>query len=92
MQRQGGRPALDCALSALILAQVAVDGESELARAAGAAVAVLVGELGEDLDPGGPLDDAMARRAADRALSEREVGLLDEAVALIRRLAGRGAG
>ncbi|MGW3345129.1 phosphotransferase [Nonomuraea rubra] len=87
-----GRPALDCALSALILAQVAVDGDSELARAAGAAVAVLVGELGEDLDPGGPLDDARARRAADRALAEREVCLLDEAVALIRRLAGRGAG
>jgi aminoglycoside phosphotransferase (APT) family kinase protein len=85
-----GRPALDCALSAVILAQAAVDGESELAPAARAAVAVLVGELGEDLDAGGPLDDAKARRAADRGLTAHEVSLLDEAVALIRRLAAPG--
>ncbi|GAA4926528.1 aminoglycoside phosphotransferase (APT) family kinase protein [Nonomuraea thailandensis] len=83
-----GRPALDCALSALILAQAAVDGESDLAQAARALVTVLTGALGEDLDPGGPLDDARARRAADRGLTAHEVGLLDEAVALIRRLAG----
>ncbi|MET8868983.1 phosphotransferase [Nonomuraea sp. NPDC004580] len=83
-----GRPALDCALSALIIAQAAVDGESELARAARALLAVLAGELGEDLDAGGPLDDAKARRAADRGLTAHEVSLLDEAVALVRRLAG----
>jgi hypothetical protein len=74
----------------VILAQAAVDGESELAPAARAAVAVLVGELGEDLDAGGPLDDAKARRAADRGLTAHEVSLLDEAVALIRRLAAPG--
>ncbi|GAA3167193.1 phosphotransferase [Nonomuraea salmonea] len=83
-----GRPALDCALSALIIAQAAVDGESELAQAARALLAVLARELDEDLDAGGPLDDAKARRAADRGLTAHEVSLLDEAVALIRRLAG----
>ncbi|TYB56796.1 phosphotransferase [Nonomuraea sp. PA05] len=84
-----GRPALDCALSVLILAQVAVDEASELAAAGREAAGVLVAELGEDLDPGGPLDDAQARRAADRGLSEREVSLLGDAVALIRKLAAR---
>ncbi|MEV4571561.1 phosphotransferase [Nonomuraea sp. NPDC049419] len=83
-----GRPALDCALTALIIAQAAVDGESELAQAARALLAVLAGELGEDLDAGGPLEDAKARRAADRGLTAHEVSVLDEAVALIRRLAG----
>ncbi|UBU12272.1 phosphotransferase [Nonomuraea gerenzanensis] len=86
-----GRPALDCALSAVILAQVAVDGESELAAPATGLVGVLVAELGADLDPSGPLDEARARRAADRGLSAYELSLLDEAVALIRRLAVRAS-
>ncbi|GAA2209932.1 phosphotransferase [Nonomuraea monospora] len=84
-----GRPALDCALSVLILAQAAVDETGELAAAAREAAGALVASLGEDLDPGGPLEDAQARRAADRGLSEREVSLLDDAVALIRKLAAR---
>ncbi|MGR6914655.1 phosphotransferase [[Actinomadura] parvosata] len=81
-----GRPELDRALSALIVAQVAVDGRNEWAQVARDIVAALVGELGEHLDPGAPLDAAKARRAADRGLTAYEVSLLDEAVTLIRHL------
>jgi aminoglycoside phosphotransferase (APT) family kinase protein len=83
-----GSPAVDRGLSALILAQVAVDGENAFAGAARAVLVALVKELGDDLDDGDALDRARARRSADRGLSEWEVSLLDEAVALIRDLRG----
>ncbi|GAA1680503.1 phosphotransferase [Nonomuraea maheshkhaliensis] len=82
-----GPPALDCALSALIIAQVAVDEELGRPEEARAALAALVAELGDDLDVGDPLDEAEAIRDANRTLSDRELGLLDEAVALVRELA-----
>ncbi|WP_043630785.1 phosphotransferase [Nonomuraea candida] len=81
-----GPPALDCGMSALIVAQVAVGGEPGLAEGARAVLAALVAELGDDLDPGEPLDRARARRGADRGLTAREVALLDDAVALVRHL------
>ncbi|MEU8400625.1 phosphotransferase [Nonomuraea sp. NPDC048892] len=84
---RSGPPALDCALSALIIAQVAVDEELGRPEEALAALAALVAELGDDLDVGDPLDEAKAIRDANRTLSDREHGLLDEAVALVRELA-----
>ncbi|MEV0387637.1 phosphotransferase [Nonomuraea sp. NPDC050643] len=82
-----GRPELDCALSVVILAQAAVDPElPDWREPAHSSLRALVAALGEALDVGEPLELARARRGADRAMSERETGLLDEAVALIRRL------
>ncbi|WP_219461026.1 phosphotransferase [Nonomuraea rhizosphaerae] len=83
-----GAPALDCAMSAIILAQIAVDAEDSAVRLAHATLAALVDGLGDALDTRGPLERAMERRAADRALSGKEVALLGAAVALIRALKG----
>ena len=82
-----GPPELDCALSAVILAQVVVDPELPDWQEAGrSSLGALVAALGDALDVAEPLERAKARRAADRGLNEREVGLLDDAVTLIRRL------
>ncbi|SDI79460.1 phosphotransferase [Nonomuraea jiangxiensis] len=81
-----GPPGLDCAMSALILAQVAVDGESALAPAARAGLVALLDGLGAAMDFTGALDRAGALRAADRGVNEREKGLIDQAVALVREL------
>ncbi|WP_223190129.1 phosphotransferase [Nonomuraea terrae] len=83
---QEGSPALDCGLSAVILAQAAVDGESGLAGPARQVLVALVAELGDALAHGEALDRAAALRAADRALTPRETALLDDAVALVRAL------
>lgn len=82
-----GPPALDCALSALIIAQVAVDEEIGAPEEARAALAALVTELGDALDVGDPLDEAAAIRNANPTLSDREIDLLGEAVTLVRELA-----
>ncbi|TMR89528.1 phosphotransferase [Nonomuraea basaltis] len=86
-----GAPGLDCAMSAVIVAQVAVDEENGFAAAAARSVLVaLLDGLGDDaMDFGGELDRAGARRGADRGLTSREVGMLDAAVALIRELRPR---
>ncbi|MFG6196436.1 phosphotransferase [Nonomuraea sp. JJY05] len=88
---QDGPPGLDCAMSAVIFAQAAVD-EIEFAHVARRALVALVAGLGPAMDFGDGLDRARARRAADQALTEREVGLLDAAVASIRGLRPPGAG
>jgi hypothetical protein len=81
-----GPPGLDCATSAVILAQVAIDAESEFASPALAVLGPLLAGLGAAMDFGAGLDLARARRGADPALAAREVALLDGAVALIREL------
>jgi aminoglycoside phosphotransferase (APT) family kinase protein len=71
-----GPPDLDVALTAVILAQVAVDpGHERFAAAATMLTAFL------DVADGDPL--RMLGRAADRMLSASEVGLLDAAAALV---------
>src|SRR5262249_27840377 len=81
-----GDPALDWAMSALILAEVAVgpgrDGEEA------AAVRSLLGALLTD-PPGGlvrSLDEARARRAANPTLDAAEKGRLGVAVQVVRSL------
>lgn len=81
-----GPPGVDCAMSAVIVAQVVVDEESELAVPAREMLLALLDELGAAMDYGDGLDRAKIRRAADEALSAREVGLIDAAVGLIREL------
>jgi aminoglycoside phosphotransferase (APT) family kinase protein len=80
-----GPPDLDVALTAVILAQVAVDpGHQHAAVAAIMLVAFLDAVDGRPLRM---LDRAVARRAADRSLSASEVGLLDATAALVRATA-----
>ncbi|MEU4547418.1 phosphotransferase [Nonomuraea dietziae] len=80
-----GAPGLDWAMSALILAQVAVDPGGGLAHAT---LSSLLKGLGASVDLGdekaGFLRQARERRAGDPGLSRREVGLLDAATALVR--------
>ncbi|KDQ68032.1 MULTISPECIES: phosphotransferase [Streptomyces] len=82
-----GPPALDRAVSSLILAQIAVDPEFT----AGANVQALLATFLERLaDDGGVPADALTRATALRAvnpgLSDREKALLDEAAALVTAL------
>lgn len=81
-----GDPTLDYALSAVILAEVAVNPDLGIEEGVRPVLAALVAQLGDALDVGEPLDLAKARRSANPTLSEREIGLLDEAVALVRKL------
>jgi aminoglycoside phosphotransferase (APT) family kinase protein len=81
---QEGPPGLDCAVSAVIVAQVAADEGSPFAAAARSVLVALLDTLGEAMDFGAGLDQAAVKRAADPALTAREVGLLDAAVRLIR--------
>lgn len=88
-----GPPGLDWAMSALILAQVAVGPASEVAAGARSMLTALMGNLGALVDlgdvEGGHLPQARARRAADPNLTSQELGLLDEAAALVSDLALR---
>ncbi|MFF0774030.1 phosphotransferase family protein [Nonomuraea wenchangensis] len=80
-----GRPELDAALSAVILAQVAVDEDSPLAGLARAVLSGLLRELGDVMDRGGrALDEAARLRVADPGLTAEEVGFVDAGVRLIR--------
>ncbi|MGP3957563.1 phosphotransferase [Nonomuraea sp. 3N208] len=81
-----GRPGVDCAMSAVIIAQVAVDEDSEFVVPAREMLVALLGELGGAMDYGDGLEQAKVRRAADRSLSAREVGLIDAARSLIKEL------
>ncbi|MEV4163325.1 phosphotransferase [Nonomuraea dietziae] len=82
-----GAPGLDWAMSALILAQVAVDPDGGPAPLAHSTLSSLLKGLGGSVDLGdekaGFLRQARERRAGDRGLSRREVGLLDAATALV---------
>jgi aminoglycoside phosphotransferase (APT) family kinase protein len=76
---------LDTALSALIMAQVAVDPAQPLAAVAGAFLDVFV-----PLAPGDPvrlLDEAVTRRAGQATLAPAEVALLGDAAARVRAAA-----
>jgi tRNA A-37 threonylcarbamoyl transferase component Bud32 len=76
-----GPPDLDVALSAVILAQAAVEPGHRYARVATEMLTAFLGATDEN--PLAMLDRAVARRAADRSLTAAEVGLLDDATALI---------
>ncbi len=78
-----GRPDLDVALSALILAQVAVDETHPMAVSAGTLLTAFLDRVrGEPLSA---LDEAVAIRRADPALTADEMQQLDEAAALVIR-------
>jgi aminoglycoside phosphotransferase (APT) family kinase protein len=76
-----GPPDLDVALTAVILAQVAVEPDHEFADVATAMLAAFLEATGGQALS--MLDRAIARRAADRSLTAAEVGLLDDAATLI---------
>ncbi|MFJ1595740.1 phosphotransferase [Streptomyces sp. NPDC088261] len=86
-----GPPGLDLAMSALILAQVAVSG-APLAEGAGAGLVALLRAAGRVSGPGDAsgesfedlLLDVRERRAANPTLSDAEREQLDEAVTLVR--------
>lgn len=81
-----GAPGLDWAMSAVILAQVAVGGEAVGDVAEETLEALLDGNEDQVTEEG--LEEAGSRRAANPTMSTREVGLLGEADALIRELLG----
>ena len=72
---------LDTALSAVVLAQVAVDPDHEHTAAAGAVLAAFLPAVGGQ--PLRLLDRAVARRAADPTLSDRERARLAAAAARV---------
>lgn len=92
---EDGDPGLDWGLSAIILAQVAVDEQPF----ADPARAILVSLLADPVDPSDPsdltgdglteagLEEARRRRAANPTMTAREVELLGEADELVRSLA-----
>ncbi|GAA1036712.1 phosphotransferase [Virgisporangium ochraceum] len=79
-----GPPDLDVALSALILAQVALDPDlsADLSAAAREALASFLAAVGGD--PLSELDGAVARRRADRNQTPAETGRLAAAAGLVR--------
>ncbi|MEV7322723.1 phosphotransferase [Streptomyces sp. NPDC093970] len=79
-EAEDGPPGLDWAMSAVILAQVAV-GELPMARDL---LAALLADPGELTDEG--LAEALRRRAANPTMSRREVELLPAAERLVRTL------
>lgn len=84
-----GPPALDRAMSSLILAQVAVDPASPLAAGARSLLKALLQHLADQGGVFAPhLAQAKRRRATDSNLSPDELALIDEAADLISELAG----
>ncbi|MFE1290760.1 phosphotransferase [Streptomyces sp. NPDC058751] len=81
-----GAPALDWAMSAVILARVAVGGEAAGDVAGEVLEALLDGNEDQVTEAG--LLEAGRRRAADPAASADEAGLLGEADELVRELLG----
>ncbi|MFI6861723.1 phosphotransferase [Streptomyces sp. NPDC050421] len=82
-----GPPALDRAMSALILAQVAVDRDSPAADGGRALLTALMPHLiAEGGIPAGHLADVAARRAANPTMSPAERDLIGEAAALVTTL------
>ncbi|NED10508.1 phosphotransferase [Streptomyces sp. SID9124] len=85
-----GPPALDRAMSALILAQVAVDPAHPAADGARQLVTALVPRLAaDDGIPARHLTEAAARRTLNPTMSPAERALIEEAAALVTALAGR---
>lgn len=87
-----GPPGLDWGISAMILAQVAVDIADSRADMAHAILVFLLAH-----QPDGPsaltdegLVEAARRRAANPTMTAREVELIEEAGELVRSLTGRG--
>jgi aminoglycoside phosphotransferase (APT) family kinase protein len=78
---QEGPPELDVAMSALILAQVAV-GDTDLATLARSLLTAFLRTVGGQ--PERQLDRALALRGADPNLTGREVDDLPRAIALVR--------
>ncbi|WP_406451509.1 aminoglycoside phosphotransferase family protein [Streptomyces sp. NBC_00876] len=82
-----GPPALDRAMSALILAQVAVDPDIPAAEGARVLLAALAPRLAaDDGIPARHLADAAARRAVNPTMSPAEVARIGEASALVTAL------
>ena len=79
-----GTAELDVALSALILAEVAVDAGGEYSEAARVLLAAFIAGVHVDVRP--VLGDAAALRAHDPALVAGERELLGEAVGLVRSM------
>ncbi|MEV5600354.1 phosphotransferase [Streptomyces sp. NPDC052299] len=85
-----GPPALDRAMSALILAQVAVDPDHPAAEGARELVTALVPRLAaDDGIPARHLADAATRRTLNPTMSPAETALIGDAAALVTALAGR---
>ncbi|MGC4947206.1 phosphotransferase [Streptomyces sp. DT224] len=85
-----GPPALDRAMSALILAQVAVDPAHPAADGARDLVTALVPRLAaDDGIPASHLADAAARRTLNPTMSPAETALIGDAAALVTALSGR---
>jgi aminoglycoside phosphotransferase (APT) family kinase protein len=83
-----GSPGLDWAMSALILAQVALGSPPDVAAGIGIGLTALLGNAGDEVDTLAHLPQAAARRAADPGLSRPEIARLDEAVAMVRAATG----
>lgn len=84
-----GPPALDRAMSSLILAQVSLDPSFAAGERVRGLLATMLSRLACDGGvPSGALARATARRAADPRLTARESAVLDEAAELVSALAG----
>jgi len=83
-----GRPELDIAVSALIVAQVAVDCAREEAALAATFLTAFLASV--DAVPAEVLDQAVRFRRADPNLTTREIALLGEAASLIGERRGHG--
>ncbi|MFJ3708950.1 phosphotransferase [Streptomyces sp. NBC_01387] len=82
-----GPPELDWAMSALILAQVALDAPAELVQPVRSLLSALL--HGRADVASWPLERAGDMRAANPTMSPHEIGLIGEAVALVRASAER---
>lgn len=76
-----GRPEVDVAVSALIVAQVAVDPTLDEAALAAAFLTAFLANVGAL--PSDALDEAVQFRRADPNLSAREIALLHKAISLL---------
>jgi aminoglycoside phosphotransferase (APT) family kinase protein len=80
---RNGSPALDVAMSAVIIAQATVDRQVPRADALPGLLVALLDAA--DADPQPALDAAIERRANDPGQTDRELALLDATRALVRR-------
>jgi len=81
-----GSPGLDWGMSAVILAQAVVVGEPRVEGVRALLAAMLAGRQGASSLTEEGLKEALARRAANPTMTEREVALLGEAEGLLRTL------
>jgi aminoglycoside phosphotransferase (APT) family kinase protein len=83
---RGGEPALDVAMTTLIIAEVAVDAGGDYSHGARALLAAFLAVAGED--PLSALDEAVEIRRHDPALVNGECDLVEPAAALVRTFVG----